>query len=116
MAATLHAMADITADPNVAIDASIAQAPNLATADKAHDAGDPQGDRRDLVERLHAWPTGPGAIDRSAWQKTADFMVGLKDGTVASAPPIDQLGGRQPAGALAGRGAGGAAARAAPRG
>jgi NitT/TauT family transport system substrate-binding protein len=90
VAATLHAMADITADPNVAIDASIAQAPNLATADKATMLAI-------LKATVGTWSNdytnahGPGAIDRSAWQKTADFMVGLKDGTVASAPPIDQL-------------------------
>jgi NitT/TauT family transport system substrate-binding protein len=90
VAATLHAMADITADPNVAIDASIAQAPNLATADKATMLAI-------LKATVATWSNdyttahGPGAIDKSAWQKTADFMVGLKDGTVASAPPIDQL-------------------------
>lgn len=90
VAATLHAMADITADPNVAIDASLAQAPNLVGTDKAT-----------LLAILRAtvgtWSNdyttahGAGTIDRSAWQKTADFMVGLKDGTVASAPPIDKL-------------------------
>ena len=90
VAATLHAMADITADPNVAIDASIAQAPNLATADKATMLAV-------LKATVAIWSSdytvahGMGAIDRSAWQKTADFMVGLKDGTVASAPPIDKL-------------------------
>jgi NitT/TauT family transport system substrate-binding protein len=90
VAATLHAMADITTDPNVAIDASIAQAPNLATADKATMLAI-------LKATVGTWSNdyttahGAGAIDRSAWQKTADFMVGLKDGTVATAPPIDQL-------------------------
>jgi putative riboflavin transport system substrate-binding protein len=90
VAATLHAMADITADPNVAIDASIAQAPNLATADKATMLAI-------LKATLATWSSdytvahGRGAIDRTAWQKTADFMVELKDGTVASAPPIDKL-------------------------
>jgi NitT/TauT family transport system substrate-binding protein len=90
VAATLHAMADITADPNVAIAPSIAQAPNLATADKATMLAI-------LKATVATWSNdyttahGPGAIDKSAWQKTADFMVGLKDGTVASAPPIDQL-------------------------
>jgi NitT/TauT family transport system substrate-binding protein len=90
VAATLRAMAEIATDPSVAIEPSIAQTSNLATADKAL-----------LLAILKAtvatWSNdytaanGAGAIDRSAWQKTADFMVGLKDGTVASAPPVDQL-------------------------
>ncbi len=90
VAATLRAMAEITADPNVAIDPSIAQAPNLATADKATMLAI-------LRATVGTWSNdytaahGAGAIDRSAWQKTADFMVGLKDGTVATAPPVDQL-------------------------
>jgi NitT/TauT family transport system substrate-binding protein len=90
VAATLRAMAEIEADPNVALDPSVAQAPNLKGTDPATLLAI-------LKATIATWSSdytvahGVGSIDRSAWQKTADFMVGLKDGTVASAPPIDQL-------------------------
>jgi NitT/TauT family transport system substrate-binding protein len=90
VAATLRAMAEIAADPNVALDPSVAQAPNLKGTDRAILLAI-------LKATIATWTSdytaahGVGSIDRSAWQKTADFMVGLKDGTVASAPPIDQL-------------------------
>ena len=90
VAATLRAMTEIAADPNVAIDASLAQAPNLVGTDKALMMAV-------LKATIATWSNdytvahGPGAIDRAAWQKTVDFMVGLKDGTVPSAPPLGQL-------------------------
>jgi NitT/TauT family transport system substrate-binding protein len=90
VAATLRAMAEIAADPNVAIDASLAQAPNLVGTDKATLLAI-------LKATIATWSSdytvahGAGAIDHSAWQKSADFMVGLKDGTVPAAPAIDQL-------------------------
>jgi NitT/TauT family transport system substrate-binding protein len=90
VAATLRAMAEIAADPNVAIDASLAQAPNLVGTDRATLLAI-------LKATIATWSSdytvahGAGAIDHSAWQKSADFMVGLKDGTVPSAPAIDQL-------------------------
>ena len=90
VSATLRAMAEITADPSVAIAPSLAAAPNLQGTDRAT-----------LLAILDAtigmWTSdyttvhGMGAIDRAAWEKTATFMVGLHDGTVATAPPIDQL-------------------------
>jgi NitT/TauT family transport system substrate-binding protein len=90
VAATLRAMSEITADPNVAIDASLAQAPNLVGTDRATLMAI-------LKATLATWSNdytvahGPGSIDRAAWQKTVDFMVGLKDGTVPAAPAIGQL-------------------------
>lgn len=90
VAATLRAMSEIKADQTVALTPSLAQAPNLKGTEPAV-----------LLAILDAtvatWSSdytaahGMGSIDRAAWQKSADFMVGLKDGTVSSAPPIDQL-------------------------
>jgi len=83
-------MTEITADPNVAMDATLVQAPTLVGTDKATLLAV-------LKATIGTWSDdytaahGLGAIDQAAWQKTATFMVGLKDGTVASAPPIDQL-------------------------
>ena len=90
VAATLRAMTEITADPNVAVDASLAQAPTLVGTDKATLLAVLKatiGTWSDDYRAAH----GLGAIDQAAWQTTATFMVGLKDGTVASAPPIGQL-------------------------
>jgi NitT/TauT family transport system substrate-binding protein len=90
VAATLRAMAEVAADPNVAIDASLAQAPNLVGTDKATLLAI-------LKATIATWSNdytvahGAGSIDHAAWQKTVDFMVGLKDGTVPSSPAIDQL-------------------------
>jgi NitT/TauT family transport system substrate-binding protein len=90
VAATLRAMAEITADPNSGIAPSLAAAPSLAGTDKATLLAV-------LKATIATWSSdytvahGAGSIDHSAWQRTATFMVGLKDGTVASAPPIDQL-------------------------
>ncbi|HTC86088.1 MAG TPA: ABC transporter substrate-binding protein [Candidatus Acidoferrum sp.] len=88
--ATLRAMADITADPNVGLDAAIAAVPDLGK------------DRATQLAILNAtiglWSSdytkanGSGSIDRVAWEQTVSFMAGLPGSPVNGTPPtVDRL-------------------------
>jgi len=90
VAATLHAMADITADPQKGLDAAVAAVPDLGK-DRATQLAI-------LKATIATWSNaytkanGAGAIDRSAWTATVAFMAGLADTPLPrSPPPVDQL-------------------------
>ncbi len=85
-AATLRAMADITADPQKGLDATFAAVPDLAQ--------DPTLQREILDATIATWKNtrtgGPlGSIDRAGWQQSLDFMTGL--GLVPNPVTVDQL-------------------------
>ena len=88
--ATLRAMDEITADPNVGLDASVAAVPDLGK-DKALQLAI-------LNATIGLWASdyttanGSGAIDRAAWQQTVTFMAGLPGTPINGTPPtVDQL-------------------------
>ena len=90
MNATLRAMDEITADPNVGLDASIAAVPDLGK-DKATQLAI-------LNATIGLWSSdytnanGSGAIDKAAWQQTVTFMAGLPGSPISGTPPtVDQL-------------------------
>ncbi|HLY35642.1 MAG TPA: ABC transporter substrate-binding protein [Candidatus Limnocylindria bacterium] len=91
VAATLRAMAEITADPQKGLDASIAAVPTLGKADRAIQLAV-------LKATIATWSNaytrahGPGSIDRAAWATTVTFMAGLPDSPISGTPPtLDQL-------------------------
>jgi NitT/TauT family transport system substrate-binding protein len=89
VAATLRAMEEITANPQVGLDDSIAAVPDLGT------------DRASQLAILNAtvniWHSsytdqnGLGAIDKNAWTSSIDFMKTLPDLGVSSSLTADQL-------------------------
>ncbi len=90
VAATLRAMAEITADPQKGLDASVALVPDLGT--------DRPTQLAILKATIATWSSaytaahGLGAIDRTAWQRTVTFMAAMPGSPVASpAPTVDQL-------------------------
>ncbi|TMD27344.1 MAG: ABC transporter substrate-binding protein [Chloroflexi bacterium] len=90
VAATLHAMAEITADPQKGLDAAVAAVPDLGK--------DRPTQLAILKATIGTWSNaytqahGAGAIDRSAWSSTVSFMAGLADTPLpGSPPPVDQL-------------------------
>jgi NitT/TauT family transport system substrate-binding protein len=85
-AATLRAMDEIAADPQVGLDATFAAVPDLAA--------DPDLQRQILDATIATWKnprTGAalGAIDRDGWQQSLAFMTGL--GLVPNPVTVDQL-------------------------
>jgi NitT/TauT family transport system substrate-binding protein len=85
-AATLRAMDEIAADPQVGLDATFALVPDLAA--------DPELQRQILDASIAAWKNtrtnAPyGAIDRDGWQQSIDFMTTL--GLVPNPVTVDQL-------------------------
>jgi NitT/TauT family transport system substrate-binding protein len=85
-AATLRAMDEIAADPQVGLDATFAAVPDLAT--------DPELQREVLEATIATWSnarTGApfGAIDREGWQRSLEFMTSL--GMVPNPVTVDQL-------------------------
>jgi putative riboflavin transport system substrate-binding protein len=89
IAATLRAMADITADPQAGMDATFAAVPDLAS--------DPQGQRVILDATIAMWSSpytnshGLGAIDPDAWSTSVSFMQTLPDAGVPAPVANDQL-------------------------
>jgi NitT/TauT family transport system substrate-binding protein len=89
VAASLHAMDEIAADPQKGIDATFAVAPELAS--------DPTGQRAILDATIALWTSdyvaahGRGAIDPQAWQASVSFMTTLPVSGVTTAIPVDQL-------------------------
>jgi NitT/TauT family transport system substrate-binding protein len=87
VAATLHAMADIKADPSVGLDAAIKAVPELASARASQAAI--------LAATIATW-SGPvqdgrglGAIDRDGWATSITFLGSL--GLVKNPVTADQL-------------------------
>ncbi len=87
VAATLHAMADIKADPTVGLDAAIKDVPELASARDAQAAI--------LAATIATW-SGPvqdgrglGAIDRDGWTSSIAYLTKL--GLVKNPVTTDQL-------------------------
>ncbi len=80
--ATLRAMDEIAADPQVGLDATFALVPDLAQ--------DPALQRQILDATIATWGETPyGAIDRDGWQQSLDFMGTL--GLVPNPVTVDQL-------------------------
>ena len=77
VAATLHAMDEIAADPQVGLEAAIARVPELGSDRNAQLAI--------LQATIDTWKSpytlahGLGAIDRAAWSVSIDFMKTLPD-------------------------------------
>jgi len=88
-AATLRAMADIAADPQVGLEATFRHVPELAA--------DPETQLAVLEATIDAWmggrggPERIGAIDRDAWQSAVDIMTALPDSVVAAPVTVDDL-------------------------
>lgn len=88
-AATLRAMEDIAADPQLGLDATFARVPELAA--------DPATQLAILEATIGAW-TGDGAathglggVDRDAWQRGIDIMAALPDSVVPPSLTADDV-------------------------
>jgi NitT/TauT family transport system substrate-binding protein len=88
VAATLHAMRDIIADPTVGLDAAIAAVPELGSDRAAQMAV--------LQATIETWQSdltaqqGLGAIDTAGWQASIDFMSKLPGDLVPNPVTVDQ--------------------------
>lgn len=85
-AATLRAMSEIKANPQLGLDAAFALVPDLAA--------DPELQRAILDATIATWQntrTGAalGSIDRAGWQQSLEFMSGI--GLVPNPITVDQL-------------------------
>jgi len=86
---TLRAMDEITNDPALGLDAAISVIPELAD--------DRETQEQILAATIQLWSSaytaanGAGAIDKSAWQETVDFMSGLPDADIPSDLAVDDL-------------------------
>jgi NitT/TauT family transport system substrate-binding protein len=88
-AATLRAMAEITADPQRGLDAAIARVPDLAQ--------DPMLQRAILDATIAGWRNGytdthgTGAIDPEAWARTLEFLMAMPDSPVPTPVAVADL-------------------------
>ena len=88
-AATIRAMEDIAADPQLGLEATFERVPELAS--------DPETQLAVLEATIEAWQSdhavenGLGSVDRDAWQSGLDIMVGLPDSVVATPLTLDDL-------------------------
>ncbi|MFV2065114.1 MAG: ABC transporter substrate-binding protein, partial [Chloroflexota bacterium] len=88
-AATLRAMEEIVADPQVGLDATFQRVPELA--------GDPETQLAILEATVDTWlsdhalENGLGTVDRDTWQSALDIMSALPDSVVAKPLTVDQL-------------------------
>ena len=89
VAATLRSMDEITADPELGLNAAIDAVPELA-ADRA-------GQLAVLQATIEMWESpytaehGYGAIDPTAWATSLDFMRGLPDSNIPADLTADKL-------------------------
>ena len=87
--ATLRAMEEIEADPNVGLDAALRRVPELAS--------DREGQAAVLDATVDAWQSdytrenGTGAIDREAWTQSVEFMSSLPERLVPNPVTVDDL-------------------------
>jgi NitT/TauT family transport system substrate-binding protein len=88
-AATLRAMEDIAADPQLGLEATFERVPELAA--------DPETQLAVLEATVEAWQSdhtdanGLGAIDPAAWQSAIDTMAALPDPVVARPVSVDEV-------------------------
>ncbi len=88
-AATLRAMDDIAADPQLGLDATFERVPELA--------GDPETQSAILEATIASWLSeyaaehGIGSVDRSAWESGLDIMRSLPDSVVRDTLTVDDL-------------------------
>ena len=88
-AATIRAMEEITADPQVGLEAAFARVPELAS--------DPETQLAILEATIDSWMGdhaavhGLGAVDRTAWESGLEIMRSLPDSTVSDALTVDDL-------------------------
>lgn len=89
VAATLQAMEEIKANPELGLDDAIAAVPELASNRDAQ--------RAILQATIDMWSNsftqvnGIGAIDKEAWASSLDFMRGLPDSNIPASLTADQL-------------------------
>jgi NitT/TauT family transport system substrate-binding protein len=88
--ATLRAMNEITADPQVGLDATFAVVPELAS--------DPATQRAILDATIAGWSNaytdlaGLGAVDPEAWAQTVEFLVAMPGSPITGeAPSVQDL-------------------------
>ena len=87
--ATLRAMAEIAADPQLGIDATFARVPELAA--------DPVTQRAILDATIDGWSNqytdtfGLGAIDADAWAQTVEFLAALPDSPFEGPIAVEDL-------------------------
>jgi NitT/TauT family transport system substrate-binding protein len=88
-AATLRAMEDIAADPQLGLEATFQRVPALAS--------DPETQLAILEATVDSWmgdyaaEHGIGAIDRSAWESGLSIMRALPDSVVSASLTVDDL-------------------------
>ncbi len=89
VAATLRAMTEIAANPELGLEDAIAVVPDLAN--------DREGQLAVLEATVEAWQSpytrqnGMGAIDHDAWAISLDFMRGLADSNIPADLTVDEL-------------------------
>lgn len=88
-AATIRAMKEITADPQVGLEATFARVPELSA--------DPETQLAILEATIESWmgdyasEHGLGALDRSSWESGLEIMRSLPDSTVDPELTVDDL-------------------------
>lgn len=88
-AATLRAMREIAADPQLGLDAAFARVPELAA--------EPEQQLAILEATIDAWTSeytaehGIGSIDRATWQSALEIMSALPDSIVTAPLSVDEL-------------------------
>ena len=88
-AATVRAMEDISADPQLGLEATFARVPELAA--------NPETQLAILEATIESWTSdhtaehGLGSIDRSAWESGLEIMRSLPDSVVSDSLVIDDL-------------------------
>ena len=88
-AATIRAMEDIAADPQLGLEATFARVPELA--------GDPETQLAILEATIASWTSdytaehGLGSVDRSAWDSGLEIMRSLPDSVVSDSLTVDDL-------------------------
>lgn len=89
VAATLRAMDEITTDPQLGLDAAIAQVPELAK-----DRDTQLAILQATIDMWHSPYTqahGTGSIDADAWSRSLEFMRGLADSNIPSTLTVNDL-------------------------
>ena len=89
MKPTIRAMEDISADPQVGLEAAFVRVPELAE--------DPETQLAILEATVDSWVSdyaaehGLGAVDREAWRSGLEIMRSLPDSTVDDELTVDDL-------------------------
>jgi len=88
-AATIRAMEEITADPNLGLEATFARVPELSA--------DPDTQLAILEATIDSWmgdyaaEHGLGAVDRAAWESGLEIMRSLPESSVSDELTVDDL-------------------------